>query len=254
MNPAVPSTAAGFGEFGSFNPGAGFGAPFNPMQVPPTALRCVGAVGGGGSAGCRRAHAGLDGRAPPTQLGRLTTSRMTTARMMTAAQGPAGEARPMTSVHGAGYNVRACPPILPPGDYAAASGLIFLPQSAARQPKRPFDPLNQGGRGPAPPLAKKSDNSPEDQAAEMEKQVNRLIEQSADAAARGDYAVALERAKEAVRGAAVRSPAGSARTDAARGCRERRSGSCASIVSNSTWWTKSIWTSPTRCASTSRMR
>lgn len=60
-------------------------------------------------------------------------------------------------------------------------------------------PQGQGPRGPAPPLAEKADNSPEDQAREMEKAVNALIEASADAAARQDYVQALERAKEAVR-------------------------------------------------------
>jgi len=46
-------------------------------------------------------------------------------------------------------------------------------------------------------LAEKSDNSPEDLAREMEKQVNALIEASADAALQGDAVQALERAKEA---------------------------------------------------------
>jgi intraflagellar transport protein 88 len=65
-----------------------------------------------------------------------------------------------------------------------------------------FDPLKQRGVGPAPPLAEKSDNSPEDLAREMEKQVNALIEASADAALAGDAVQALERAKEAVRACA----------------------------------------------------
>ena len=47
-------------------------------------------------------------------------------------------------------------------------------------------------------LAEKADNSPEDRAREMEKQVNKLIEQSAEASAKGEYAVALETAKDAV--------------------------------------------------------
>lgn len=62
--------------------------------------------------------------------------------------GGGGEARPMTSVSGAGYK-----------------GNLSKEQKA-------FDPLNMGvGRGPAPPLAEKSDNSPEDKAKEMEKKV-----------------------------------------------------------------------------------
>jgi intraflagellar transport protein 88 len=85
--------------------------------------------------------------------------------------GGGGEARPMTSVSGAGYQGSA------PKD-------------------RSFDPLNLG-KGPAPPLAEKSDNSHEDKAKEMEKGVHRLIEASAEALASKDLQKALEKAKEA---------------------------------------------------------
>ncbi|CAM9370847.1 unnamed protein product, partial [Heterosigma akashiwo] len=105
----------------------------------------------------------LGGRPPPSQMGRMMTGQ---------AGGGGGEARPMTSVAGAGYKSNAAR-----GDPA-------------------FDPLGQN-RGPAPPLAEKADNSPEDKAKDMEKQVNRLIEESAAAGARRDFAAALERAKEA---------------------------------------------------------
>ena len=53
------------------------------------------------------------------------------------------------------------------------------------------------GRGPAPPLAEKSDNSFEDKAKDMEKKVHRLIEASADALVAKDYLKVLEKAKEA---------------------------------------------------------
>jgi len=59
-----------------------------------------------------------------------------------------------------------------------------------------FDPLNIG-KGPAPPLAEKADNSSEDKAKEMEKKVHRLIEASADAVVAKDMLRALEKAKEA---------------------------------------------------------
>jgi len=61
-----------------------------------------------------------------------------------------------------------------------------------------FDPLNQ--RGAAPALAEKTENGPEDLAKDIEKQVHKLIEQSADASAKGDNSASLEFAKEAVRG------------------------------------------------------
>eukprot|EP01035_Chromulina_nebulosa_P017104 gene17104-22618_t len=78
------------------------------------------------------------------------------------------DARPMTSVSGAGYKGN----------------------------DKNFDPLNLG-RGPAPLLAEKSENSFEDKAKEMEKQVHRLIEATADAIVAFDYQKALEKAKEA---------------------------------------------------------
>jgi intraflagellar transport protein 88 len=85
--------------------------------------------------------------------------------------GGGGEARPMTSVSGAGFK----------------SNL---------KDAKVFDPLNNG-RGPAPPLAAKADNSPEDKAKEMEKTVHRLIEASAEALYDKEYQKALEKAKEA---------------------------------------------------------
>jgi intraflagellar transport protein 88 len=90
--------------------------------------------------------------------------------LTTAGGGGGGEARPMTSVSGAGY------------------------QSSKEH--KSFDPLNIG-RGPAPPLAEKSDNGPEYTAKDMEKKVHRLLEASAFAAAEKDYLKCLEKAKEA---------------------------------------------------------
>ena len=55
------------------------------------------------------------------------------------AGGGGGDARPMTSVSGAGF-------------------------SSAGAEQKSFDPLNMNVRGPAPALAEKSDNSPEDRA------------------------------------------------------------------------------------------
>lgn len=77
----------------------------------------------------------------------------------------------MTSVSGAGYKGNA-------------------------KDNKAFDPLNIG-KGPAPPLAEKADNSSEDKAKEMEKKVHRLIEASAEAVVAKDMLRALEKAKEA---------------------------------------------------------
>jgi len=97
----------------------------------------------------------------------------------TAGGGGAGateEARPMTAVRAAGYT---------------AAGK--RPGSAAV-----FDPAGIGAsRGPAPPLQKRADNSPEDLCREMEKEVNGLIEESAQLNLDSRYGEALEKAKEA---------------------------------------------------------
>ena len=99
---------------------------------------------------------------PTSQMGaRLMTGKAPSAmsRMLQTGAGAGGDgARPMTSVAGAGYTSAKKPG-------AGAS----------------FDPLNDQSRGPAPPLAEKADNSPEDMAKEMERQVNKLLEASADA-------------------------------------------------------------------------
>lgn len=86
----------------------------------------------------------------------------------------AGATRPMTSNRAVGFN-----------------------QNGAT-----FDPTGQGmnmnmALGPAPPLKKRSENSPEELCMEMEKQVNKLIEESAMLALQKDYGAALEKAKEA---------------------------------------------------------
>jgi intraflagellar transport protein 88 len=68
--------------------------------------------------------------------------------------------------------------------------------NAGKDQARAFDPLNIG-KGPAPALAAKSENSPEDKAKDMEKTVHRHIEASAEALANGNVLLALEKAKEA---------------------------------------------------------
>ena len=136
-----------------------------------------GAMGGGGGAptfgGGGGGGGGMSSLAPLAGLNEAASNQP--ARLMTGAQGQlmGGDQRPMTSVKGAGY------------------------QSTDRMKKTGFDPLNEGNRGPAPALAKKSDAGPEALAKEMEKQVNKLIEASAEAAFKKDYIKALERAKEA---------------------------------------------------------
>ena len=108
-----------------------------------------------------------------SSAGRASASRagLTTGA---AGGGGGGEARPMTSVSGAGYK----------GNAGAEQG-------------KNFDPLQQGGKGPAPPLAEKSENSPEEKAKEMEKGVHKLIEESAEAVYAKDMQRALDKAKDA---------------------------------------------------------
>jgi len=84
-------------------------------------------------------------------------------------------ARPMTSNRAAGYT--------------AAGG---------KGPKGVFDPMGQGNdRGPAKPLEKKTELSQEEKLREMEKEIHRLVEQSAMTREQGNLREALEKAKEA---------------------------------------------------------
>lgn len=106
--------------------------------------------------------------------GGMMASQMRVPTAMGGGDGP----RPMTSVKGAGYSSSR-------NAQAAAA---------------PFDPLQQGASsGPAPPLQQKTQDSPEHQAREMEKNVNKLIEESAAANKRGEHSVALDKAKEAAK-------------------------------------------------------
>lgn len=78
---------------------------------------------------------------------------MTAARAGTSS-GASDGVRPMTSVKGAGFQSK------PPGTARAGAGAVDL--SSARP------------TGPAPPLAEKADNGPEDQAKDMERKVRTL--------------------------------------------------------------------------------
>ena len=99
--------------------------------------------------------------------------------MSRAGGGGSEENRPMTAVRAAGYTAH--------GKGQGANGT--------------FDPMGGGntmaGRGPAPPLLQRADNSPEDKCREMEKEVNGLIEESAKLSLHKQYQAALDRAKEA---------------------------------------------------------
>jgi intraflagellar transport protein 88 len=131
--------------------------------VPNTAFRPIGTAA---QRGPLQSSQGKFGQAPASRSGLGTA----------AGYAGAGEARPMTSVSSAGYKGSTNK-----GDKGGGV----------------FDPLNIG-RGPAPPLAEKADNSHEDKAKEMEKNVHRLIEASAKALAIDkDYQKALDKAKEA---------------------------------------------------------
>eukprot|EP01065_Artemidia_motanka_P006525 TRINITY_DN1320_c1_g1_i1.p1 TRINITY_DN1320_c1_g1~~TRINITY_DN1320_c1_g1_i1.p1 ORF type:complete len:799 (+),score=323.56 TRINITY_DN1320_c1_g1_i1:143-2539(+) len=78
-----------------------------------------------------------------------------------------------------------------------ASGYQAQPRSVVGQ-LGGFDPLKQGHMmSQAPPLQKRSENSPEEQCLEIEKKVNALIEESAMLALQKDYPLSLEKAIEA---------------------------------------------------------
>jgi len=84
-------------------------------------------------------------------------------------------ARPMTSNRAAGYT------------------------AANKNGNKVFDPLNQGdsSRGTAKPLEKKIELSPEEKLRQMEKEIHRLVEESAITREQGNLREALEKGKEA---------------------------------------------------------
>jgi len=77
-------------------------------------------------------------------------------RLGTASQQVVGgpDVRPMTSNRGAGF------------------------QKTDGPKKANFDPLNLNNKGPAPALVKKTETTPEETYREIEREINRLIEQS----------------------------------------------------------------------------
>lgn len=106
------------------------------------------------------------GKVPGSSMGRPTTGIADT-----------GTARPMTAVRAVGYTSSERPPMTGGGQ---------------------FDPFSQA-RLPAPPLEGKGEESPEEKVKHMEKKVNELIEESCFANDRGEFALALDKAKEAGR-------------------------------------------------------
>lgn len=137
----------------------------NPAGTVP------GTAAGMGYGGKPMSSLGAQGRMMTGQAGRMGTGMLASrAGPGTSAGGGGGEVRPMTSVQGVGYQGKSA--------------------------NREFNPLNQAV---APTLVAKQDNSPEDYAKEMEKQVNGLIEVSADKCMKGDFSGSLDEAKEAAK-------------------------------------------------------
>ncbi|CAJ1009709.1 putative Tetratricopeptide repeat [Leishmania naiffi] len=121
-------------------------------------------------------------QAPPSQWGRGgmgSSWGVPGSRMGAMGCGLSGAARPMTSNRAVGFR----------STNGGGAAVLFDPTGQAR--------MTNMTMGPAPPLKKRSENSQEEELAEMEKQVNKLIEESAMLALQKDYGAALEKAKDA---------------------------------------------------------
>lgn len=157
----------------------GFAAPTNQPSGWGSSQVVGGAGGGGGGGAFATSLGGAGGGNPLAQRpagsswggGPPPGSSLPPGTAMRAGGG--ADARPMTSNRASGYN--------------AASGGVFDPAAQARST----------AMGPAPPLHKREENSPEEECNEMEKKVNALIEESAVLAMQGDFSQALEKAKDA---------------------------------------------------------
>ena len=88
-------------------------------------------------------------------------------------QPPPSTARPMTAVRGVGYT------------------------SHGNRPNAMFDPLGQA-KTMGSALQLRDESTPEEKIKQMEKKINDLLEESAFAAHRHEYSLALEKAKEGV--------------------------------------------------------
>lgn len=138
-------------------------------RPPPTAAR-GGMPGMGMGAGGRLGTAARMGTAARGRMGMPSSM----GRPITGMNDGEGGPRPMTAVRAAGFT---------------SAGI----RGAS------FDPMNQAGKGPAPPLETKPEDSPEEKIRQLEKKVNELIEESCFANSRGELQLALEKAKEAGR-------------------------------------------------------
>ncbi|KAG8345587.1 putative Tetratricopeptide repeat [Trypanosoma vivax] len=150
-----------------FNDGAHLsGQPFSSDMVP-----------GGGAPGAEGARNPLM-QAPPSKWGGTTVGSAwgVPGSRMGALGG--GGARPMTSNRGVGFSTTG----------GRTAGAIFDPTGQGR---------TQMAIGPAPPLKKRGENSPEEQCVEIERLTHKLIEESAMLALQKDFGGALEKAKEA---------------------------------------------------------
>ena len=145
----------------------------NPFNVPATGASAATGRPPSNSAGnplMNRPPSKWGGGPPASQWGGVPPSQGGALRN--------ADARPMTSVRGSGFNASG-------GANGGGSSV--------------FDPTGQGRTmgGPAPPLQRRGENSPEEQCMEMERQVSALIEESAMLAMQGNHGGALEKAKEA---------------------------------------------------------
>lgn len=138
----------------------------------------MGAMGGGPAYGSAYDFGHVQSGPPPSSyMKRNNASRA--GGLATAYGGPPpadGPLRPMTSNRSAGYTA---------GKVQAATG---VPGG------EPFDPLPEKA---AKPLQKKAELSPEEKLREMEREIHRLVEESALTREKGEVAQALEKAKEA---------------------------------------------------------
>nr|XP_054753172.1 intraflagellar transport protein 88 homolog [Lytechinus pictus] len=119
------------------------------------------------------AQRGMMGTAAGSRLKTGLTSSMGARPITGMAPQDGNVARPMTAVKAAGYS------------------------STGRG--QAFDPLGQSSKGPPPPLETKNEDSAEEKVKQLEKQVNDLIEESCFAHSRGEFTLALDKAKEAGR-------------------------------------------------------
>uniref|UniRef100_T1KM52 No mechanoreceptor potential B n=1 Tax=Tetranychus urticae TaxID=32264 RepID=T1KM52_TETUR len=170
----VPSLEDLYSGFNDFNPALDSKALQYDEDFQQTVLKS--SYGRRGNTGYRTSGASRMGTAGYNRGTLLSSRRKSSASSINQQQQAPSTARPMTAVRGAGYT----------SYHKSPSGSAV------------FDPLSQSKSTSSSPFVSKDESSPQAKIKLLEKKVNDLLEESIEASYRGEYKLALDKAKQAI--------------------------------------------------------